>query len=119
MIKQPTVEYYVKKGATTGYKPRHKFNAQITERNGIKFRSQKEAEYYDMLCMRQRQRDVVFFLMQTKFHLPGNVTYSCDFQVFYPDGSVQFIDVKGKRTKGYIRNKKMVEALYPVIIHER
>ena len=98
---------------------RHKFNATITERAGIKFRSKKEARYYDMLCLLQRQRDVVFFLMQTKFHLPGNVTYSCDFQVFYPDGTIQFIDVKGKRTKEYIRKKKMVEALYPIEITEK
>jgi len=61
---------------------------------------------------------VLFWLRQVPFHLPGNVTYKVDFQVFYADGTIRFIDVKGMRTPGFIRNKKMVEALYPVEIEE-
>lgn len=98
---------------------RHKFNAQTTVRDGYKFPSKKEGNYYDMLCMLRGQGDVLFFLRQVPFHLPGNVVYRVDFQVFYPDGTIQFIDVKGHRTPEYIRNKKMVEALYPIEIHER
>ena len=101
-------------------RPRHKFNAIRTERNGFKFPSKKEAEYYDMLCMlRDTTGDVLFFLMQVPFHLPGNVKYVCDFQIFYKTGYVQFIDVKGVRTPQYKAKKKMVEAIYPVIIEER
>lgn len=98
---------------------RHKFNAVQTVRDGYKFHSKKEAHYYDMLCLLQRQGDVLFFLRQVPFHLPGNVVYRIDFQVFTKDGEVKFVDVKGVRTPEYIRNKKMVEALYPVIIEER
>ena len=57
--------------------------------------------------------------MQVPFHLPGNVKYVVDFQVFMTDGTVKFIDVKGHRTPQYIAKKKMVEALYPVEIEER
>ena len=101
-------------------KIRHKFNAVITERDGMKFHSKKEASFYDDLKFAQvKDGPVLFFLRQVPFHLPGNVKYVCDFQVFYKDGSVDFIDVKGKRTAQYIRNKKMVEALYPIKISER
>ena len=97
---------------------KHKFNAITTQRNGFKFDSKKEAAYYDQLMMLQRNGDVVFFLRQVPFHLPGNITYRVDFQVFLADGSVEFIDVKGMRTPQYIAKKKMVEALYPVEIME-
>jgi len=97
----------------------HKFKNIITVRDGLKFRSAKEARYYDQLKLLEKCGTVLFFLRQPKFDLPGRVTYSADFQVFYEDGNVEFIDVKGKKTKGYIRNKKMVEALYPVEIIER
>jgi prepilin-type processing-associated H-X9-DG protein len=62
--------------------------------------------------------EVVFFLRQVPFHLPGGVVYRCDFQVFWADGHVSFEDAKGHRTKDFIRNKKMVESLYPVEIEE-
>jgi len=97
---------------------RHKFKAVPTERDGYRFDSKKEAWYYDALLMRQNARDIVFFLRQVPFHLPGNVTYRGDFQEFWADGTVHFVDVKGHRTQQYIAKKKMVEALYPVKIEE-
>ena len=98
---------------------RHKFKNIITERDGIKFRSKKEAKFYDLLKIAQQGGHVLFFHRQPKFDLPGGITYSADFQVFYAHGTVHYYDVKGFKTKGYLRNKKMVEALYPVIIEER
>ncbi len=100
-------------------KPRHKFNALITVRNGIKFRSKKEAAYYDMLCLLKKEGKVIMFLRQPMFDLPGGTKYTADFLIFYDDGTCQVIDVKGHRTPAYIRAKKQVEALYPVKIHER
>ena len=98
---------------------RHKFKNVITVRDGIKFRSKKEAVFYDTLKVAQQGGHILFFHRQPKFDLPGGISYSADYQVFYADGSVRYYDVKGFKTKGYIRNKKMVEALYPVIIEER
>lgn len=97
----------------------HKFNAKITERDGIKFRSKKEAKRYDELVLAKESGDIIFFLMQTPFHLPGNVKVVMDFVVFWSDGHVSIEDVKGKRTEQFIRNKKLVEALYPVTIEEK
>ena len=97
---------------------RHKFRAQPTIRDGMHFASKKEARYYDRLKIMVKADIVLFFLRQVPFHLPGGVKYSVDFQVFYKNGDTKFIDVKGHRTKDFIRNKKMVEALYPVKIEE-
>ncbi len=99
--------------------PRHKFNAKRADRDGIKFDSTKEARYYDELQLRVKAGEVLFFLRQVPFELPGGVKYRVDFQEFWADGTVRFIDVKGMRTQEYINKKKQVEALYPVEIEER
>jgi len=97
---------------------RHKFNAIPVEFDGIRFDSKKEGRYYNELKMRLKG-DVLFFLRQVPFDLPGGVKYRVDFEVFYKDGTVEFIDVKGHRTKDYIMKKKMVESMYPVKIIEK
>jgi Protein of unknown function (DUF1064) len=97
---------------------RHKFNAKQTVRGGIKFQSTKEGNYYDQLKLEQRAGDVIFFLRQVPFDLPGGVKYRIDFQEFRKDGTVRFTDVKGFKTPEYKAKKKMVEALYPITITE-
>jgi len=95
---------------------KHKFNAKPVTYDGIKFQSTKEGNYYLQLKMRVKCGDVIFFLRQVPFHLPGNTKYTVDFQEFHSDSTVHFVDVKGMKTKEFIRNKKQVEALYPVEI---
>lgn len=97
---------------------RHKFNAKPTARDGQRFDSKKEAAYYDQLMLRKQAGEVLFWLRQVPFHLPGGVRYVVDFQVFRVDGEVEFVDVKGVRTESYRAKKRMVEALYPVTIVE-
>lgn len=97
---------------------RHKFNASPSTRDGIRFDSKKEAAYYEKLKAMVAAGDVVFFLRQVRFDLPGGVKYYCDFQVFLSAGDVEFVDVKGYRTKEYLSKKKMVEAIYPIKIKE-
>ena len=95
---------------------RHKFNAVQTVRDGIKFQSKLEAAYYETLKLKVKAGVVIFFLRQVPFHLPGGVTYRVDFQEFHSDGTVHFVEIKGFETKTWEIKKKMVEALYPVII---
>lgn len=97
---------------------RHKYNAIKTDVDGIKFDSKKEATHYQNLKMMKDQGIVLFFLRQVPFHLPGNVKYVCDFQVFWSNGDVSFEDVKGYRTQLYNTKKKLVESLYPIKIKE-
>lgn len=97
---------------------KHKFHNKITEVDGIKFRSKKEAEYFKLLKASQKCGEVVFFLRQVPFYLPGDTKYVCDFVEFWKDGEVKFVDVKGMRTPTYLMKKKQVEALYPITISE-
>ena len=95
---------------------RHKFNAVRTEVDRIKFASKKEAAYYSELKLRQKAGEIIFFLRQVPFHLPGGVKYVVDFCEFHKDGTVHFIDVKGIETPMFKLKRKQVEALYPVEI---
>lgn len=97
---------------------RHKFNAVRTERDGIKFASKREAAQYDKLMVLQKSAQVVFFLRQVPFHLPGGVKYVADFLVFFADGHCEIQDAKGMKTQLYIAKKKMVESVYPITITE-
>lgn len=95
---------------------RNKFNAKKTKRDGITFDSILEADYYDRLKSMVKGGVILFFLRQCAFDLPGNVKYRCDFQEFWCDGTVRFVDTKGKITDKFKQTKKIVEALYPVEI---
>jgi len=97
---------------------RHKFNAQRTEIDGIKFASKREAKYYSDLLLAKRSGDLLFFLRQVPFHLPGNVRYVCDFAEFWKSGDIRFVDVKGFRTPMYKVKKKILESCYPIQIVE-
>ena len=95
---------------------RHKFGAVRCERDGKKFPSKLERRYYDQLKIRQQNGEVLFFLCQVPFDLPGNIKYWCDFEVFFTDGSVEFVDTKGRDTPVSINKRKQVEDLYPIQI---
>lgn len=94
----------------------HKFGAVKCEREGIKFPSKLERRFYDKLQMLKEKGEVLFFLRQPAFDLPGGVRYFADFQVFWADGTVDFIDTKGRDTTISAAKRKMVEDLYPVEI---
>lgn len=97
---------------------RHKFNAIRTVVDGIKFASKKESRVYEDLLLRQAAGEIIFFLRQVPFHLPGGVKYVVDFVTFERDGLVRFVDAKGMRTPLYVAKKKIVEAQYPIQIEE-
>lgn len=97
---------------------KHKFRAVSTEYDGIKFASKKEARRYLELNLLKQDGDIIFFLRQTPFHLPGGVKYVCDFLIFWADETVTIEDVKGYATKEYKAKKKIVEATYPIKITE-
>ena len=91
---------------------RHKYGARPTVTHGIRFDSKREARYYDELLLRVQGGEIVTFLRQVPFYLPGGTRYVCDFLEFHADGTVHFVDVKGIETPAFVKNKKQVEALY-------
>lgn len=94
----------------------NKYGAKATEVDGFRFDSQKEARYYRELKLREKAGDVVMFLRQVPFHLPGNTRYVVDFVEFHSDGAVLFVDVKGRETEMFKLKKRQVEDLYPITI---
>lgn len=97
---------------------KHKYKAIITIIDDIKFSSKKEANHYYNLKFLKENGDIVFFLRQVPFHLPGNIKYVCDFMVFWKNGDITIEDVKGYKTMLYTTKKKLVESLYPIKIKE-
>lgn len=95
---------------------RHKFGAVSCEIDGKKFPSRLERRYYEQLLIRKKAGDVVFFLRQVAFEIGGGVKYVTDFMVFLSDGSVEFIDTKGRDTPLSLSKRKILEAMYPVEI---
>jgi len=95
---------------------RHKFKATITEADGIKFSSKKEAKYYYQLNILKKNGDILFFLRQVPFHLPGGVIYRVDFMEFWANGDIIFTEIKGYETQEWLMKKKLVESLYPIKI---
>jgi len=97
-------------------KIKHKFNAKPTTVDDTWFGSKREAARYQELKLLQKAGEVIFFLMQTPFRLPGKIKYVTDFMIFWSDGNVTFEDVKGFMTP-LSRNKiAMVEDLYEIEI---
>lgn len=95
---------------------KHKFHAVKCESDSIKFPSKLEKNYYEHLKLKQKAGEVLFFLRQVGFDIGGGVKYFCDFEVFYADGSVEFIDTKGQDTPLSIAKRKIVEDNYPIEI---
>lgn len=93
---------------------RHKFGAVQCKEDGIKFSSKGERRYYNKLKLMQEAGEVVFFLRQTPFHLPGNSKYVVDFTVFYANGTVSFVDYKGMETESFRLKKRQVEEIYGI-----
>ena len=114
-----------------------------TEVDGIVFDSQTEAEYYKYLKNEMNMRRIRKFEMQKEFVLqdkfllvngerieesnkdfkklqkanPGCTTqaikYIADFVVYYTDGTIKVIDVKGQKTVDFKIKEKMFNYRYP------
>jgi hypothetical protein len=84
--------------------------------DGIRFDSKREARYYESLKVRKAAGEVKFWLRQTALHLPGGTRYVVDFLEFHADGTVHFVDVKGKETPVFRLKKREVEHHYSVRI---
>lgn len=94
-------------------KARHKFGAKKTVQDGIKYDSKAEADYAAHLKLLQDAGKIIGILRQPVYYLPGGTRYVADFLVFWADGSVDTLDVKGVETEGFKIKWKEVRAAYP------
>ena len=95
---------------------KNKFNAVATIVDGYRFDSKKEAAHYVQNKLLIQKGEMLCQLRQTPFHLPGKVIYRLDFMEFMADGTVLFVDVKGRDTAMSKLKRKQVEELYPITI---
>lgn len=118
---------------------KNKYNAKVTEVDGIVFASKAEAAYYNRLKILKKAGEIKDFEMQVKFTLMdrfyhptktrksgepsvvGAITYTPDFIVEENDGSKHVIDVKGHRTPVFNLKAKLFMRQYgiPIILAKR
>ena len=100
---------------------KNKFNAKKTEIDGIVFASKAEAKRYTELKLLEKANVISDLRLQPKFDCVVNgkkiCTYRADFDYYEADKYV-CEDVKGFKTPVYRLKKKLVEALFEVIIIE-
>lgn len=102
-----------------------KYNSSKTVLDGFKFHSKVEGEYYLLLKEKQRTGEILAFELQPKFLLQNGfrkegkwihpIHYIADFEVTYPDGRVEIVDIKGQTTQVFDLKKKLFYAKYPDI----
>ena len=92
------------------------------------FDSIKESEYYSKLKLLKKAGEIADFFCQVKYSIDINgfhiANYFLDFEVWYNDGTKEFVDVKAfdKKNKKFITTdvfqikKKCVEAIYGIKI---
>lgn len=108
-----------------GAAPALKYGNAITEVDGIRFDSRKEAKYYADLLWLQRTGVIKSIESQPELELQPSyeregkkirpIIYQADFKVTEADGHVYYVDTKGMRTQVYLIKKKMLLYRYPDI----
>lgn len=111
-------DFLYKTTSNTTNNKKSKYNANKVEIDGIKFDSQKEADYYSELKLRLAAKDIKGFCRQPEFILAPNLRYKADFIVFNNDGTSEIIDVKGMQTQVYKDKKKVFEDKFNLKIVE-
>lgn len=115
-VKPAELSKLMKQMGGSSQKKKSKYNATKTKVDDITFDSKAEAIRYELNKLRIQSEELSYQLLQVPFRLPGGTKYVCDFLEVHPCGRVEYVDVKGKVTATFKKNKKQVEALYPVEI---
>lgn len=92
---------------------RPKYGNQPTIIDGIRFASRLEARCYQWLMLRWKAGDLLWFVRQVNFDLPGGVKYRADFVVVCKDG-VEVIDAKGMLTPDCKNKLKQMKAVHGI-----
>ena len=101
---------------------KNKHHAQMTEADGIKFGSKKEARIFRELQARQHNGEIKFFLLQVPFLLPGKTDsgrrfkHYLDFMAIRTDGQIEYIEVKGRDLPVGKMKRRQTEELYGINI---
>lgn len=103
-------------------KPKNKYGAIQKEYNGVKYHSTKEATYAQKLDLLIKAKHVLKWERQLVFVFDVNGILVCkyvlDFKVYYANGAIKYIDVKGLK-KGqafqmFQIKQKLMRAIYNI-----
>lgn len=97
-------------------KKKHKYNAKMVVIDGIKFKSQKEADRYNFLKFAKLSGELINFYREVPFRLPGKTTYWLDFLEVWKGGIINHVDTKGIQTQMFKLKKRQVEEIYGIEI---
>lgn len=121
-------KFVIKGGKLINKVKASKFNNTKIEIDGYKFDSIKESEFYGSLKLKKQAGLIKDFKMQVKFDIVVKnkhiANYFLDFLVENNDGSLEYIDIKGKdsktnkfiKTSVFALKKRLVEAIYEIKI---
>lgn len=108
----------------------HKYGARSVWVDGIRFDSKREANRYGELKLLKAAGDVRLILRQVSFQISPGIPdsegrvaapgerYVADFVIHWANGELTVEDVKGMRTKEYLRKKRRAEAIYGIEVVE-
>jgi hypothetical protein len=106
-------------------KPKNKYNAIQKEYNGVTYHSTKEAKYAMFLDRKIKTKEVERWERQLPFLLFVNgfliCKYILDFKVYYADGAIKHIDVKGIKAgvpfQLFAIKQKLMKAIYNIDVY--
>jgi hypothetical protein len=121
-------KFSLKDGKIVNKSKSSKFGNVKVEIDGYKFDSRKESEFYGSLKIKKQAGLIKNFKMQVPYNIVVNnihiANYFLDFEVENNDGTIEYIDIKGKdkKTNKFIKTgvfalkKRLVEAIYGIKI---
>lgn len=100
-----------------------KYGSHKVQFAGIMFDSKVERDYYLLLLSRQQAGEIESFRIQPRYLLLASfekhgkkfrpTEYIADFEIHYPDGRIEVVDVKGQETPLFLLKLKLFENNYP------
>jgi len=97
------------------YKKKNKYNAVRTQYNGINYHSKFEAKVAEDLDWRIKAGEIKSWDRQVKISLDAYGRHICnyyiDFIAWHPDGTKEYIEVKGFQTEIWRLKWKIFEAM--------
>ena len=96
-------KFSLKDGKIVNKSKSSKFGNVKVEIDGYKFDSRKESEFYGSLKIKKQAGLIKNFKMQVPYNIVVNnihiANYFLDFEVENNDGTIEYIDIKGKDKK--------------------
>lgn len=102
--------------APVASKARSKYGAVPTVVDDKRFDSKLEARRYEALTLLWKAGEILWFLRQVPFDLPGGRKYRADFLIVWMDGRTTVEDCKGFDTEMSKLKRAQVEELYGIKI---